>query len=751
MFVVNDDLSIYATRGDIVCLNVSATDDRTGKPYEFQPGDVLQMKIYTKKNAEEVVLQKDFPVVAKTDVVGVVLTEADTKIGDVISKPVDYWYEVTLNPYTNPQTFIGYDEDGAKIFKLFPEGKDIRTDEPTKPEDIPVVDVDLSLTSSRPVENKAIARAITLLKNDLTMVDERLTGKIKENKESTKDLTEQLAIEKARIDNLLSGATADGSEVVDIRVGADGATYGSAGGAVRGVESIANIGLSAFSAVADKDDVVFEPLKGFYRGKDFFALDMYTSALLSCEKGDIFYVTSVVNADTNLALALFFDADMEFISYYKQSEGIAPEAYESEPVIVSSAKFKYVCFTSLGDLIVSKAVFNGNKRLKAIEEKVGEIDGLLNFESEASHNLAVVNTAMRNFEDVALELKLGFYRVNDYMSLDQYTTAVIPCEKGDIFKVSTIVNASANLALASFYTEDMTFIEYYKQNNDGGKAIAYKDELVHVPVECAFMVVTCPTESVDRMKVSKITDEFISVAEAKSDIDNSAPMIALSYRDRYNLQRRDALTNSRKKLSEGNLNYTILGDSITDTYCGHASAGGGASAAEYGYPQVLHRWLKERYGDGVTFTNNGTGGNSVSDAYAVINEQIVANNYDMVGVALGTNDWNRQTNLTQFYNNYKALLDKLLSDTTAEIFLIGLGYFATWSPGKAVREHEYNAVIQRLAKEYDIPYVDTYHGMRAEVAMGGYTFEDMTLASDPVHPNDFGHRIWATEVFRLFD
>ena len=107
MFVVNDDLSIYATRGDIVCLNVSATDDSTGGQYEFQPGDIVRMKIFTKKDAENVVMQKDFPVVANTDSVGVYLTESDTKIGDVISKPTDYWYEIELNPYTNPQTIVG--------------------------------------------------------------------------------------------------------------------------------------------------------------------------------------------------------------------------------------------------------------------------------------------------------------------------------------------------------------------------------------------------------------------------------------------------------------------------------------------------------------------------------------------------------------------------------------------------------------------------------------------------------------------
>lgn len=173
MFIVNDDLSIYATRGDIVALNVSATDDRTEEPYEFQPGDVLQMKIYVKKDAESVVLQKDFPVPSATNTVGIFLTEADTKIGDVISKPTDYWYEVTLNPYTNPQTFIGYDEDGAKIFRLFPEGKDLE-DDPITPEDIPVVDVDLDTTSPRPVENRAVAQAIIIVKNDLTATEERL-------------------------------------------------------------------------------------------------------------------------------------------------------------------------------------------------------------------------------------------------------------------------------------------------------------------------------------------------------------------------------------------------------------------------------------------------------------------------------------------------------------------------------------------------------------------------------------------------
>lgn len=161
MYKINDDLSIYVTRGDIVLMSVSA--EYEGKPYTFVPGDVVRIKVFKKKKATEVVLQKDFPVTAVTQNVQIYLSSEDTKIGEVISKPVDYWYEVEVNPLSDPQTIIGYDEDGAKVFKLFPEGadKELEEYEPGE-EDIlsRFMDDELDLTSKHPVENQAIARGI---------------------------------------------------------------------------------------------------------------------------------------------------------------------------------------------------------------------------------------------------------------------------------------------------------------------------------------------------------------------------------------------------------------------------------------------------------------------------------------------------------------------------------------------------------------------------------------------------------------
>lgn len=124
MLVVNEDKSIYVTRGDSCIFTVQATIG-TGENYTFKQGDVVRFKVFGKKDCETVMLQKDVLVAEETEAVELFLTGDETKIGDVISKPTDYWYEVELNPDSNPQTIIGYDDDGAKVLRLFPEGKDV--------------------------------------------------------------------------------------------------------------------------------------------------------------------------------------------------------------------------------------------------------------------------------------------------------------------------------------------------------------------------------------------------------------------------------------------------------------------------------------------------------------------------------------------------------------------------------------------------------------------------------------------------
>ena len=120
MFFINqDDLIIHCTRGDACSFSVGANLE--GAPYTFRTGDIVRFTVCTKKNYSSIMLQKDVEVTEETEVVQIHLDSADTKFGDVISKATEYWYTVELNPDTYCQTIIGHDEDGARVFMLYPE------------------------------------------------------------------------------------------------------------------------------------------------------------------------------------------------------------------------------------------------------------------------------------------------------------------------------------------------------------------------------------------------------------------------------------------------------------------------------------------------------------------------------------------------------------------------------------------------------------------------------------------------------
>lgn len=121
MLKVDNEKKIHITRGDTGTLVVGAKN-HDGSDYEFQQNDVVRLKVMEKQNVENIVLKKDVNVETPSVTVDIIVTSKDTSIGDFINSPLKYWYEVELNPDTNPITILGYDEDGAKEFILYPEG-----------------------------------------------------------------------------------------------------------------------------------------------------------------------------------------------------------------------------------------------------------------------------------------------------------------------------------------------------------------------------------------------------------------------------------------------------------------------------------------------------------------------------------------------------------------------------------------------------------------------------------------------------
>lgn len=257
MFVVHEDMTIYATRGDVVYF--SAEKKQGDAKYKFQPGDIVRMKIFCKKNCGKVMLVKDFLVEEETTSVNIFLGKGETKFGEIISKPVDYWYELELNPDTFPDTFVGYDENGAKLFKLFPEAKDVTEGEITDPD-----------------ENSAVSRMVVTFVNEYLgenakdlvneAIDKYFAEHPTEDGEDGKDGTDGFS-PIAKVTQTTSGAVititdATGTSTATVKNGSDGkdgsdGTDGKDGrDGVDGEDGYTPVKYKDYFTEADKQEVV---------------------------------------------------------------------------------------------------------------------------------------------------------------------------------------------------------------------------------------------------------------------------------------------------------------------------------------------------------------------------------------------------------------------------------------------------------------------------------------------------------------
>ena len=114
--------NIRINRGSSGSFTFGATTPE-GNPYTFSVGDVIRLNVTKAEKENMVVMSVDTEVEEATQEVTISITSNDSKIGTVINKPTEYWYDIELNPDTSAaQMLLGYDDvDGAKIFTVYPE------------------------------------------------------------------------------------------------------------------------------------------------------------------------------------------------------------------------------------------------------------------------------------------------------------------------------------------------------------------------------------------------------------------------------------------------------------------------------------------------------------------------------------------------------------------------------------------------------------------------------------------------------
>lgn len=111
--------TIMLTRGDAITIDFSVEEQE----FEFRKGDRLKFSVYKpRKMQEPPIFEKNIIVDKTTKIVEINLTSEETKtLAEMKSRIIELWYEIEFNGMT---TTLGYDEEGAKLIKIFPEGSE---------------------------------------------------------------------------------------------------------------------------------------------------------------------------------------------------------------------------------------------------------------------------------------------------------------------------------------------------------------------------------------------------------------------------------------------------------------------------------------------------------------------------------------------------------------------------------------------------------------------------------------------------
>jgi len=202
-------------------------------------------------------------------------------------------------------------------------------------------------------------------------------------------------------------------------------------------------------------------------------------------------------------------------------------------------------------------------------------------------------------------------------------------------------------------------------------------------------------------------------------------------------------------------NIVFIGDSITEWGRFEDEENLGVN-----YVRIIHDYLKITYPEKqLNIINKGIGGNRVTDLVERWEEDVIAQNPDIVSVSIGINDVWRQVDGSevdqvypeQFEQLYDDILSQLKTKTKAQIILMEPTVIDEDVESKGNQLLiPYVEAVHRLAKKYDTLLVPTHDAFLDYLRKGDYP-----LTIDGVHMNPAGNMLmaktWLNTAGSLFE
>jgi lysophospholipase L1-like esterase len=180
----------------------------------------------------------------------------------------------------------------------------------------------------------------------------------------------------------------------------------------------------------------------------------------------------------------------------------------------------------------------------------------------------------------------------------------------------------------------------------------------------------------------------------------------------------------------------VFGDSISAGF-----------AVGHGFDHFLREMLTAKYPQAlIHMINSGVCGDTSLDGLDRLDWSVISYLPDLVTINFGINDMYWGIGLGEFKSNLVAVTERIIDGCQSEILLLSSEPLVT--PHYCHEVQSYYGVVQDVAEEMDVGFVDVYRAWMRRVDCG-VALESLILPGLD-HPNEEGYRIIAEELMRFF-
>lgn len=192
------------------------------------------------------------------------------------------------------------------------------------------------------------------------------------------------------------------------------------------------------------------------------------------------------------------------------------------------------------------------------------------------------------------------------------------------------------------------------------------------------------------------------------------------------------------------LTYIAIGDSLT--------SGVGVDTYKKSYPYMLAELISQKENVVVDLKPIAVPGIRSKEISTILTDEAFEQTPDIITLLIGVNDVHGNISSTEFENNYKTILEKITKQKNAKIYVIAIPYIGTpnlialpYRQYFMSQTTKFNSIIENLAKEYNVEYVDLY-----ELSLEQYT-DSSSYSVDLFHLNEKGYAEWAQHIYADFN